>query len=74
MENKSFEEKMLRLEQIIRTLEKGDAPLEASLNLFKEGTKLVADCGKILDKAELQVKKIVPGPDGAPTEEDFPNE
>ncbi len=74
MENKSFEEKMLRLEQIVRTLEKGDAPLEASLSLFKEGTKLVADCSKILDKAELQVKKIVPGPDGTPTEEDFPNE
>ncbi len=74
MENKSFEEKMLRLEQIVRTLEKGDAPLEASLSLFKEGTKLVSDCSKILDKAELQVKKIVPDPDGAPMEVDFPNE
>lgn len=73
MENKTFEEKMLRLEQIVRTLEKGDAPLETSLNLFREGTKLVADCGKILDKAELQIKKVVPGPDGTPAEEDFTN-
>ena len=74
MENKSFEDKMLRLEQIVRALEKGDAPLEASLNLFQEGTQLVADCGKILDEAELQIKKIVPGADGKPVEEDFVHE
>ena len=71
MANKSFEENMLRLEQIVRTLERGDAPLEESLKLFQEGTELVASCGKLLDEAELTVKKIVPGPDGAPTEEAF---
>ena len=54
-----------------RTLERGDAPLEESLKLFQEGTALVASCGKLLDEAELTVKKIVPSADGAPTEEDF---
>lgn len=71
MAKKSFEENMLRLEQIVRTLERGDAPLEESLKLFQEGTALVTSCGKLLDEAELTVKKIVPCADGAPTEEAF---
>ena len=45
MAKNSFEENMSRLEQIVRTLEKGDAPLEESLKLFQEGTELVASCG-----------------------------
>jgi len=69
MAKKSFEENMIRLEQIVRTLEKGDVPLEESLKLFQEGTELVSSCGKLLDEAELTVKKIVPGTDGTPTEE-----
>lgn len=71
MGKKTFEENMMRLEQIVRTLERGEAPLEESLKLFQEGTGLVASCGKLLDEAELTVKKIVPGADGAPTEEAF---
>ncbi len=74
MAKKSFEENMNRLEQIVRILEKGDAPLEESLKLFQEGTALVASCGKLLDEAELAVKKIVPGADGTPTEEVFVDE
>ena len=69
--NKSFEENMQRLEQIVRSLERGDAPLEESLKLFQEGTELVANCGKLLDEAELQVKKIASAPDGTPTEVEF---
>lgn len=69
--NRSFEENMQRLEQIVRSLERGDAPLEESLKLFQEGTALVASCGKLLDEAELEVKKIASAPDGSPTEEDF---
>ena len=68
---KSFEENIQRLEQIVRTLERGDAPLEQSLKLFQEGTDLVASCGKLLDEAELQVKKIASAADGSPVEEEF---
>ena len=74
MKEMTFEEKMQRLEQIVRALEKGDVPLEESLKMFQEGTALAADCGKMLDNAELQVKMIVPGKDGAPVEEDFTDE
>ena len=71
IQNKSFEENMQRLEQIVRSLERGDAPLAESLKLFQEGTDLVASCGKLLDEAELQVKKIASAPDGTPTEVEF---
>jgi len=47
-----FEEAMKRLEQIVQQLEKGDAPLDQSLALFEEGTKLIKACGAALDQAE----------------------
>lgn len=72
--NKSFEESMQRLEQIVRAMERGDVSLEESLKLFQEGTALVESCGKLLDEAELQVKKIVAADDGTPIEEDFPHD
>ena len=67
----SFEENIQRLEQIVHAMERGDVPLEESLKLFQEGTALVQACGKLLDEAELQVKQIVVGNDGAPVEEPF---
>ena len=74
-ENKmTFEQSMQRLEQIVRAMERGDVPLEESLKLFREGTDLVRSCGKLLDEAELQVKKIMANPDGTPAEEDFADE
>ena len=72
--NATFEQNMARLEQIVRSLERGDAPLEESLKLFEEGTGLVRSCGKLLDEAELQVKKIMVGPDGTPVEGVFTDE
>ena len=70
-ENKTFEQSMQRLEQIVRAMERGDVALEESLKLFQEGTELVRSCGKLLDDAELQVKKIMAAPDGSPVEEAF---
>ena len=69
--NHTFEENMNRLEQIVRSMERGDVPLEESLKLFREGTALVEACGKLLDEAELQVKKIATAADGSPVEENF---
>ena len=72
--NASFEASMLRLEQIVRSMEKGDVELEEALKLFQEGTELIRRCGKLLDEAELQVKKIMTAPDGSPVEEAFTDE
>ncbi len=73
-QNKTFEESMARLEQIVRAMERGDVALEESLKLFQEGTELVRSCQKLLDDAQLQVKKIMTAPDGSPVEEDFRDE
>ena len=69
--NKTFEEKMQRLEEIVRAMERGDVALEESLKLFQEGTELVRACGKLLEDAKLQVSKITAGTDGEPVEEPF---
>ena len=72
--NQSFEQNMIRLEQIVRAMERGDVALEESLKLFQEGTELVRSCSKLLDEAQLQVKKIMTAPDGRPVEEEFADE
>ena len=69
--NNTFEQSMTRLEQIVRAMERGDVALEESLKLFQEGTELVRSCQKILDDAQLHVKKIMTASDGSPMEEDF---
>lgn len=71
---KSFEDKITRLEQIAALLEKGDAQLADSLKLFEEGTKLVSECGKMLDEAEQKVVRLTKGADGAPVESPFETE
>ena len=70
-QSNDFEKNMLRLEEIVRSMERGDVPLEESLKLFQEGTALVQSCGKLLDEAELQVNKITDSADGTPLEEPF---
>lgn len=68
---KSFEENIARLEEIVNLLERGDAQLQDSLSLFEEGTKLVSACSALLDQAEQTVVKLQKGPDGAPVEQPF---
>lgn len=70
-EQLSFEEKMERLEQIIRAMERGEVPLEESLKLFQEGTELVTVCEKQLENAQMQVKMVLTAPDDSPILEDF---
>lgn len=55
----SFEQSLARLEEIAAALEKGDTPLEESLALFEEGTKLMKQCSAQLDKAEQKVTKLL---------------
>ena len=69
--SKTFEASMERLEAIVRQLEQGNVPLEESLKLFQEGTKLVQGCTKLLDKAELEVVKLMKTADGTPAETEY---
>lgn len=72
--NMTFEQSMQRLEQIVRAMERGDVALDESLKLFQEGAELVRSCGKLLDEAELQIKKVTAAADGSPRMEDFADE
>ncbi len=67
----SFEDAMQRLEEIVKSLEDGKAPLDASLKLFEEGVKLVADCKAQLDNAEQRVKVLLEKGNGEYHETDF---
>ena len=71
---KTFEENISRLEEIVSLLERGDAKLADSLKLFEEGTKLVGTCSEMLEQAEQQVVKLQKGPDGEPVETPFETE
>ena len=73
-EKRSFESRLQQLEEIVSALEKGDAPLADSMALFEEGTKLVGECTRELDRAEQKVVTLMKGPDGAPVELPFETE
>lgn len=73
-QNKTFEESMTRLEQIVRAMERGDVALEESLKLFQEGTQLVQTCSRLLDDAQLQIEKVMTAADGSPVMEAFADE
>lgn len=67
----NFEQSITRLDEIVRLLEKGDAPLSDSLKLFEEGTSLISNCDAMLNEAEQMVIKLKKGPDGEPIELPF---
>ncbi|MBE6757263.1 MAG: exodeoxyribonuclease VII small subunit [Ruminococcaceae bacterium] len=61
----TFEKAMARLEQIVAALESGRCPLDDSMKLFEEGTRLTAYCAKQLQEAEQKIVKL-----SAPSETD----
>lgn len=67
----SFEGAIARLEEIVRALEVGQAPLDTSLALFEEGISLVKLCNRKLDEAEQKIKILQAAPDGSMTAQDF---
>ena len=71
---KSFEENITRLEEIVSRLERGDVLLADSLALFEEGTKLVTACTGMLDAAEQKVVQLRKGPEGELIELPFEEE
>ena len=67
----NFEQSLKRLDEIVKSLEKGDVSLSDSMSLFEEGTALVKSCSKQLDTAEQKIVKLVKGADGNPIEAEF---
>ncbi|MBE6540838.1 MAG: exodeoxyribonuclease VII small subunit [Ruminococcaceae bacterium] len=73
MENNemTFEVAIARLEEIVRMLEGGNAPLDQSLAMFEEGVALVKLCNSRLDTAEQKVKILTSAGDGTLVEADM---
>ena len=61
----SFESALEELEQVVRRLESGEVPLEASIALYARGADLRRHCEEKLRAAEARVEEITRGPDGA---------
>jgi exodeoxyribonuclease VII small subunit len=55
----SFESALERLEHIVRTLEDGELPLDAALELFEEGIRLSRFCHGKLEQAERRVEVLL---------------
>ena len=61
VKKQSFEQAMIRLEEIVNQLERGECGLDESLKLFEEGAKLAGQCNEMLDKAEQKVSILLNG-------------
>ena len=57
--SRSFEASLEELERIVKQLEKGDLPLEQSLQLFEKGMRLSAQCKRQLEEAESRVEILM---------------
>jgi exodeoxyribonuclease VII small subunit len=62
----SFEDALKRLEEIVRLLEKGEAPLDQSIELYQEGDRLKRHCEARLKAAQARIEQIAFGADGKP--------
>lgn len=62
----SFEEALKQLETIVENLERGDIPLEQSINIYERGESLKKHCERLLKVAEAKVEKIQLSGEGHP--------
>ncbi|KGF67715.1 exodeoxyribonuclease VII small subunit [Hoeflea sp. BAL378] len=54
----SFEQAVAELERIVEQLERGDVPLDKSIEIYERGEALKAHCEKLLSAAEKRIEKI----------------
>lgn len=59
MKENTFEESLVKLEEIIRELEKGEVPLEEMVKKYTEATTLLKFCSEKLDNATKTVNKVL---------------
>lgn len=59
MKELTYEQAYKRLEEIVEKLENGSVPLEESMKLFEEGTKLANLCNSKLNAAEQKFTQLI---------------
>ncbi len=58
-EEKTFEENLNNLEEIVKNLESGNIPLDDAINKFNEAMKIAKECNDKLKSAEENINKIL---------------
>ena len=65
-QGQTFESSLAALEKIVRELERGDLPLEESLQLFEQGVRLSRQCQERLSQAERRIEVLLRDAEGRP--------
>ena len=63
----SFEDALRALEEVVRGLESGEVPLDATISLYERGEQLRGHCQARLDAAQARIEQIVTGAGGTVT-------
>ena len=58
-QQQNFESSLAALEKIVRELERGELPLEKSLELFERGVRLSRECQERLQEAERRIEVLL---------------
>ena len=70
--DRTFEESILRLEEILNQLEGNKVDLETALSQYEEGVRLLKNCHGILESARQKIEILRNiGPEGSPVVEPF---
>ena len=72
--NLTFESGVVRLEEIVEALERGDLDLDKSLAFFEEGVRLSRELNKKLDEAEKKLELLLKDENGRPLSKPFFND
>lgn len=59
---KTFEQKLSRIEAIVKELDGGTVELQRATELFKEGKQLARECEELLKSAQLQIEEAMSEP------------
>lgn len=62
---KSFEDAIEELETILADIERGQVPLEESIERYERGRTLVKHCQGVLDSAEKRIQELSRQDDGS---------
>ena len=60
----TFEDALRALEEVVRGLESGEVPLDATISLYERGEQLRAHCQARLNAAQTRIEQIVTNANG----------
>lgn len=58
VQGENFEARLKELESIVSQLEKGELPLDQSIDIFEKGISMYNDCKEFLASAENKIKVL----------------